>query len=409
MASSAGGNAGANSPFFYIAARPDGGRTLGMARATSARALSEQLRRRRLVALRTYRLPGWAGGGGSGDGKVRLKDQAEVHMQLSQLLIRGVPLVEALEVVASSVSPRTKPLVERVRDRVASGSGFSDASETVGLFDNVTISVYRAAERTGDLAGAAKQLSTTVRRQLQIQGKVATLMIYPAIVMFISLAVVLFMLTQVVPRVGDALKQMTGSVPMVTGLMMAVGEFLRDYFLLVVLAVLVVVAFLVAIRKTLVVLFWRFSRRIPIFRDVVLAQESARFFTVMAAMTRSGIVLADALGVAVNALGHPILKKQLSTLRTRLIEGGVLRALINDVDALPIGTRRLLIAAERAGDLESAFETLADDMTEELDRKSSRLLAALEPLIIVAMFAVIGSMVLAIMIPMIRAASQSVQ
>jgi general secretion pathway protein F len=330
-------------------------------------------------------------------------------MQLSQLLIRGVPLVEALEVVASSVSPRTKPLVERVRDRVASGSGFSDASETVGLFDNVTISVYRAAERTGDLAGAAKQLSTTVRRQLQIQGKVATLMIYPAIVMFISLAVVLFMLTQVVPRVGDALKQMTGSVPMVTGLMMAVGEFLRDYFLLVVLAVLVVVAFLVAIRKTLVVLFWRFSRRIPIFRDVVLAQESARFFTVMAAMTRSGIVLADALGVAVNALGHPVLKKQLSTLRTRLIEGGVLRALINDVDALPIGTRRLLIAAERAGDLESAFETLADDMTEELDRKSSRLLAALEPLIIVAMFAVIGSMVLAIMIPMIRAASQSVQ
>jgi general secretion pathway protein F len=142
---------------------------------------------------------------------------------------------------------------------------------------------------------------------------------------------------------------------------------------------------------------------------VVLAQESARFFTVMAAMTRSGIVLADALGVAVNALGHPVLKKQLSTLRTRLIEGGVLRALINDVDALPIGTRRLLIAAERAGDLESAFETLADDMTEELDRKSSRLLAALEPLIIVAMFAVIGSMVLAIMIPMIRAASQSVQ
>ncbi len=409
MASLGGSNPGSTSPFVYVAARPDGGRTLGMARASSARALSEQLRRKRLVALRTYRLPGWAGGGGAGDGKVRLKDQAEVHMQLSQLLIRGVPLVEALEVVAGSVSPRTRPLIERVRDKVASGSGFADASETVGLFDTVTISVYRAAERTGDLAGAAKQLSTTVRRQLQIQGKVATLMIYPAIVMVISTAVVLFMLTQVVPRVGDALKQMTGSVPLATGIMMAVGEFLRDYALLVLLAVLILIAFLVAVRKQLVVLFWRVSRRIPIFRDVVLAQESARFFTVMAAMTRSGIVLADALGVAVNALGHPILKKQLSTLRTRLIEGGVLRSLINDVDALPIGTRRLLIAAERAGDLESAFETLAEDMTEELDRKSSRLLAALEPLIIVAMFAVIGAMVLAIMIPMIRAASQSVQ
>jgi general secretion pathway protein F len=400
---------GTSSPFLYVAARPDGGRKVGVARATSARALSEQLRKQRLVALRWYQLPSWAGGASARDAKVRLKDQAEVHMQLAQLLVRGVPLVEALDVVANSVSHRTKPLVERVRDKVASGMGFADSAEQAGLFDVVTTAVYRASERTGDLAGAAKQLATTVRRQLQIQGKVATLMIYPLIVMCISLSVVIFMLTHVVPRVGDALRQMTGSVPMVTGWMMAVGEFLASYFLLVVLAALLVVFGLVMVRKQLSVLFWRVSRRVPIFREVVLAQESARFFTVMAAMTRSGVVLADALGVAVSALGHPMLKKQLSTLRTRLIEGGVLRSLINDVDALPISTRRLLIAAERAGDLESAFETLADDMTQELDRRSSRLLAALEPLIIVAMFAVIGSMVLAIMVPMIQAAASSAQ
>jgi type II secretory pathway component PulF len=139
-----------------------------------------------------------------------------------------------------------------------------------------------------------------------------------------------------------------------------------------------------------------------LFKDVVLAQETARFFTVMAAMTRSGITLSDALAVSVGALSHPELKRQLGNLRNKLVEGGVLRQLIDGVDALPVPTRRLLIAAERSGDMESAFETLAQDSAEELDRRSTRLMAALEPLLIVMLFLVIGSLLLSIMIPLMK-------
>jgi type II secretory pathway component PulF len=127
---------------------------------------------------------------------------------------------------------------------------------------------------------------------------------------------------------------------------------------------------------------------------------------VMAAMTRSGVTLADALGVATGALSHPELRGQLTTLRTRLIEGGVLRTLIDGVTALPVPTRRLMMAAERSGDLESAFDTLAQDHAEELDRRTSRLLAALEPLLIVLMFLVIGTLLLSVMIPLMKASSQ---
>jgi type II secretory pathway component PulF len=152
----------------------------------------------------------------------------------------------------------------------------------------------------------------------------------------------------------------------------------------------------------------RLSRRIPLLRDVVLAQESARFFSVMAAMTRSGVPLADALGVANETVGLPSLRTQLETLRNRLIEGGVLRMLIENVTALPLATRRLLIAAERAGDLETAFDSLSADMADEVDRRSTRLLNAMEPLLIVGMFLVIGSVLLAIMIPIIGMASRAI-
>ena len=96
---------------------------------------------------------------------------------------------------------------------------------------------------------------------------------------------------------------------------------------------------------------------------------------------------------------------QLERLRTRLIEGGVLGRLISDVEALPLATRKLLVAAEKSGDLETAFSQLAADMAELVDRRTQRLLAFLEPLLIVGMFLFIGGMVLAIMIPMLSATS----
>ncbi|MBS0197554.1 MAG: type II secretion system F family protein [Planctomycetes bacterium] len=392
--------------YLVLAAKPDGGRTFGLRRARDPRHLNDQLRRERLVALKTWALPQWAGGG---DSQVSLKDQSELHTQLAQLLTRGVPLVEALDATSKSVANSTAPRVERMRDMVASGTSFSDAASSVGIFDPVTTSVYRAAERTGDLGGAAKQLAGTTRRQLRIAGKAGTLMVYPAIVLSISLLVTLAMICFVLPKIGQSIKDLGTELPAFTQAMMATGVFLRENALWVLAGVMAVITLAIIARRALFLVVARLARSTPLLKDVVVTQESARFFTVMAAMTHNGVTLADALGVAVGVISHPKLRGQLTTLRNKLIEGGVLRTLIDSVDSLPLPTRRLLMAAERAGDLDSAFDTLAADMTEELERKSERLLAAMEPILIVIMFLMIGSLVVSIMIPLIRATSAAVQ
>ncbi|MBI1189273.1 MAG: hypothetical protein GC200_01140 [Tepidisphaera sp.] len=393
---------GGQSSFAYVAATPDGRRKVGVLQARDARHLNEQLRRSRLVPLQTWSLPGWLG---LGSRKVSLKDQAELHTQLAQLLTRGVPLVEALDVTAATVSVSTRPRVERMREMVAAGSSFSESATSVQVFDPVTIAVYRAAERTGDLGGAAKQLSITVRRQLQLGNKVITLMLYPMIVVTISILVAIVIITFIVPRIVGALEGAQVQLPLVTRAMSDTGLFIQAQWpwLMVGVAGLLVGAFVIR-RRIFAFVSWA-SRRVPILKTVVLTQESARFFTVMAAMTRSGITLGDALGVASGAISHPQLRAELGMLRTRLIEGGILRQLIDSVSSLPLATRRLLIAAERSGDLESAFATLADDLTDELDRNTARLLAVLEPMMIVGMFLFIGSMLLSIMIPMMQAAT----
>lgn len=393
---------GGQTPYLYLAAGPDGGRKIGLRRASDRQHLAMQLRRERLVPLKNWSLPAIGGGGG----EIGLKDQAEINSQLAQLLSRGVPLVEALEVTASAVSPKVRGRVEKMRDMVSAGSSFSEACRAVGSIHPVTIAVYRAAERTGDLAGAAKQLAATMRRQLTISSKAITLLIYPSIVLSISIIVSLLVITLVVPNIGKSLKSAGVPIPSYTRVVIAIGETLRDHAVIAAVVAGVLVACAIAGRKTLTALFGRLVRKVPVVKDVLSAQEAARFFTVMSAMTRSGVTLADGLGTATGAIADPDLKRELVRLRTRLIEGGVLRFLIEDVHSLPMATRRLLIAGERSGDLQTVFDSLSADLADEVDRRASRLLAAMEPLLIVLMFLMIGSLLLSVMIPLLRISSQ---
>lgn len=388
---------GSTTSFFYIAVRPGGGRKFGIRQAGSIPALAQSLRTENKMLIKSWKLPAWA----APTSELSIKDQATLNEQLGQLLSRGVPLVEALEVASATVRPATRPRVNKMRELVASGSSFSDACRQVGGFDNVTIAVYRGAERTGDLAGAAKELNVTLRRRLAVSGKAATLMVYPVIVLSISAIVSVLMLMLIVPRLSEALLQADVQLPTYSRWVMGLGVAMRDNALLLALLLAVVLTAVLLGRAIVGRAAAWLMRRMPMLKDVVLAQESARFFGVMGAMTRTGVPFGDALAVANQAVTHPQMRSQLERLRTRLIGGGLLRTLIDEVTTLPLATRRLLIAAERSGDLEHAFTTLAQDMADEVDKKSARALAALEPALIVLMFLIIGSLLMSILLPML--------
>lgn len=383
--------------FAYVAVRPHGGKRFGVRSARNVAALAESLRTENQLLLSYWKLPGWA----AREAQLSLSDHVSINEQLSGLLSRGVPLVEALDVIAQTVRPQARPRMQRIRELVAGGAAFSDACRAVGGFDNVTIAVYKAAERSGDLAGAGKQLAETARRRAKIQGKAGTLMIYPVIVLSISFLVAILMIVFVVPMIGEGLAQADIKLPRYTEAMVAFGTWVQANSTMVMLGVAAAIALLLVGKGAIIALGQQATRRAPLIRDVVLAQEAARFFSVMAAMTRTGVPLADALGVANQAITHPTLRRQLERLRSRLVEGGVLRTLIDEVTELPLATRRLLIAAERGGDMESAFTTLAGDMTDEVERRSERLIAFMQPAVVIVMFLVIGSLLVSILMPML--------
>lgn len=381
--------------FFYLANKSSGGKAMGIRSARSQRALAEHLRKEKQILIRTWKLPSWL----SSESEMSLKDHSEFDAQIAQLVSRGVPLTEALEVASSVVSPGNKDRVDRIRHAVSQGTSFADSCAQVGSFDSVTIAVYKAAEKTGDLAGACLQLATGARRRISVSGKAATLMIYPAIVLTIAYIASSILLILVVPTIGNAMEKSGVTVPMFTQVLVNLGSFLRANLIPIVAAhvILIVGAFL--FRSALAKVAIKVTRNAPYVRDVVMQQELTRFFSVISSMTRSGITLADALQVSSAVISHPKLNSDLQRMRQRLIEGGLFRSLISKVESLPMATRRLLVAADQSGDLESAFDALAKDHAEEVDKKTARLMAILEPLLIVILFLIVGTIILAIMLP----------
>lgn len=389
--------------FLYLANKPGGGRTLGIRRARSERALAEALRHDRQVLRRTWKLPVSAGK----DGYFNLHDQEALNTQLSVLLSRGVPLVDALEVAATVVSSKSADRVLRMRDAVSSGKSFAEACTQVQAFDEVAVAVYRAGERTGDLAGSAAQLGENAARIRLVAGKAVTMMIYPLVVLTIAMGAVLMLLTVVVPMIGGAMQSAGVELPAFTKIVLGLGLFLRGNALILLAVVGVLLVLGVAARAAIGSVLMGVVRRLPGVKAVIKHQELARFFSVMGAMTRSGIPLADALAVSIRAIGDKQMARDLSRLRSRLIEGGVFRTLVERVESLPQATRRLLIAADQGGELDSAFNALAKDHAAEVDTRTGRLMAVLEPLLIVALFVVIGVVIVSVMLPMFSVTSQA--
>jgi len=385
--------------FFFRALTPKGAKAFGLRSAENEARLAEDLRREQMLLLAAWPLPGKP----QPVRTLSLKDEAALNDQLAVLLNRGVPLVEALEVASTVVSEPCRPRVMRLRELVAAGDSFARACEKVGGFDAVTISVYRSAERSGDLAGAAQRIAKSARRRLKIRGKAVTVLIYPVVVLALSAVIFAGILVFVVPMIAPQVRQLGGEVNRFSSLIFAMGEGLRANLgiAFLVLALLGIGAFV--LRERVGGLVAAAARRLPAVASLFLSVEMARFFSVMGAMTRSGVPLADALSTASGVISNPTLRDQLIGLQRGLVEGGVWRTLVEKVTALPLATRRLLVAAERGGDLDATFDNLAEDLSDEVETRSTRLLAFLELGSILFIFLLIAPLIVAVALPLLTA------
>lgn len=329
----------------------------------------------------------------------------EATHYLAMLLKAGVPLSEALGVVARQVPRPIEVVLRRVSEKLSEGTEFSEALEAEPrTFDPVFVGVVRVGQAAGTLDQSLERLVSLRQRRQQLRQRVTAAMTYPLIVVLIGAAVVFFLLTYVVPKITGLLTETGRSIPLPTQLLMSLSELLQGPggLLLLGLAGAVCLAPIFDRRGVLKAWGQRAALKLPVIGEVVMKAGVAQMAAMLEAMLKSGLPLDESLELTSRSIQNPVIRRELLQMREALRQGQPLASLKDQPTALPPVVMHVLAVGEQTGQLEDMLGELARSYDEGVDAAARQAVSVLEPALIVVISVVVGFIVLATILPIIR-------
>jgi len=391
--------------FQFEAANQAGQVQSGAMEAESVRAVRLQLRDRGLTALEVRETRS-----GSGQSwfspKLGAADLCWATRELASLLSARLPLESAL--MATIEQAEHKVVAESltvVCNHVRGGMRLADAlGERPRDFPAIYRALVSAGEDSGDLARVMERLADYLESRDNLQSKMLTAFIYPAVVAFVSVCIVIFLLGYVVPQVVSAFSQARQELPMLTQVMLGASAFVREWGVLTGLAVGGAVGFFRwRLRDDAFRLRWHdLLLRTPMVGKYVLGVNTARFASTLAILMDAGVPLLRSLDAARQTMGNERLKACAADTTARVREGAPLAAALKVQKVFPSNLIHLVASGEKTGALAPMLDRAAANLSRDLERRATRLTALLEPLMILGMGGVVMLIVLAVLLPIME-------
>lgn len=391
--------------FQYTAARADGGSTRGLIEADSPRQARAKLRRQGLLPLDVAEVRAGAARDGFALRRDHLRgpELALLTRQLAVMVDSGLPLEETLRSVAEQAeSPRQKRVLTAVRSRVLEGHSLNAA---LAEHPRSFAEFYRAAVSAGEAAGrmgvVMDRLADFLEQRQALQQKVMLALFYPATLTVVSAAVVIGLLTYVVPEIVQVFDRMGQTLPWITRALIAVSGFLRTFgpLLLLALAALLIGTRLLLRVPALRIRFAAGVLRVPLLGRLLRGLDEARFTGTLGTLVSAGVNLVDALRVAARVVGNRHLRAGFETAAERVREGAALSQALRRERLLPAMSVRLIASGEAGGELGAMLERAATLQERALQNTVAVLLGVFEPALIVTMGSAVLVIVLAILMP----------
>ncbi|HEL4246153.1 type II secretion system inner membrane protein GspF [Stenotrophomonas maltophilia] len=390
--------------FDYQAANAQGRIEKGQLDADSPRGARQLLRGRGMTPVQVRA----ARGAGSGWGARRLSasELAWATRQLASLLAASLPLEAALSaVIEQAERPHVAQALTAVRADVRAGQRLTVAlAARPRDFPPIYRALVGAGEDSGDLARVMERLADYIEERNALQAKVLTAFIYPAAISLVSVAIVIFLLSYVVPQVVTAFVQARQTLPMLTQVMLAASAFVRSWGVWAGLGIAaLVVAWRLALRKPELRLRWdAMLLRVPMVGRFVLGVNSARFASTLAILLDAGVPLLRALEAARQTLGNALLARCADDVSARVREGSALGAALKVQKVYPPILVHLVASGEKTGSLAPLLDRAAQTISREIERRAMALTALLEPTMILVMGGVVLTIVLAVLMPIME-------
>ncbi|MCU1126679.1 type II secretion system inner membrane protein GspF [Stenotrophomonas maltophilia] len=390
--------------FDYQAANAQGRIEKGQLDADSPRGVRQLLRGRGLTPVQVS--PARSAGSGWGARRLSASELAWATRQLASLLAASLPLEGALSaVIEQAERPHVAQALTAVRADVRAGQRLTVAlAARPRDFPPIYRALVGAGEDSGDLARVMERLADYIEERNALQAKVLTAFIYPAAISLVSVAIVIFLLSYVVPQVVTAFVQARQTLPMLTQVMLAASAFVRIWGVWAGLGIAaLVVAWRLALRKPELRLRWdAMLLRVPMVGRFVLGVNSARFASTLAILLDAGVPLLRALEAARQTLGNALLARCADDVSARVREGAALGSALKVQKVYPPILVHLVASGEKTGTLAPLLDRAAQTISREIERRAMALTALLEPTMILVMGGVVLTIVLAVLMPIME-------
>lgn len=344
---------------------------------------------------------GW--GLGSHAGRVKTKDVAQVTRQLSALLLAGIPLVEALEVLVEQLGDGAlSQILAQVRDRVNAGASLAEAlGDHAKVFPRVYISMVRAGQSAGALDGVLSRLADMYDKRLRLLGKVRAAMTYPVFMVVVGGTVILFVLSYVLPSITKLFLDMNMELPWVTRVLMALSQGLSDYgFVILMIGVALFIGFEAWRRSADGRVRWdRFKLQCPVWGKIGLSLALTRFARTLGVLLSSGVTIEEALELSERVIDNQVIAGVVGQARQGVTSGQSLSQSLSRETVLPPVALHMIAAGERTGTLDEELVRLADTLDREIEENMTMLTSLVEPVLIIVLGILVGFIVMAILLP----------
>lgn len=395
--------------FEYIALDARGRQQKGVLEADSARQVRQLLRERQLAPLevKATRTREQAVGGqrfGFARG-LSARDLALVTRQLATLVQAALPIEEALRAAAAqSTSSRIQSMLLAVRAKVLEGHSLAGSlREFPAAFPELYRATVSAGEHAGHLGPVLEQLADYTEQRQQSRQKIQLALLYPVILMCASLGIVGFLLGFVVPDVVRVFIDSGQSLPLLTRGLIALSDLVKHWgWLAILLLVAGITAIRLALRQEAARQRWHgILLRVPLVGRLVRATDTARFASTLAILTRSGVPLVEALGIAAEVIANRVIRAEVVLAAQKVREGGSLTRALEQTGQFPPMMLHMVASGERSGELDQMLARTARNQESDLAAQIALLVGLFEPFMLVFMGAVVLVIVLAILLPIL--------
>ena len=385
-----------------------GSKLKGQQIATNPNLVRAELRRQGINPISVKKRPKpLFGGAGS---RISAKDIAVFSRQLATMLKSGVPLVTSFQIISGGQkNPRMRVMVDKIRAEVESGSSLHEALGNFPVqFDELYLNLVKAGESAGVLDTILDDIATHRERIESIKGKIRKAMYYPAAVIAVAIIVSSILLIFVIPQFEAIFQSFGADLPAFTKMVVGASRFMKaNGFFLLVGFIATITAFIMAKKRSKKFAHFldRISLRIPIVGSILEQAAIARFCRTLAITFAAGVPLVDALKIVSGATGNAVYDDAATKIRGDVAVGHQLQLAMQQTNVFPNMVIQMAAIGEEAGSLDEMLVKVAEAYEEDVSNAVDALSSLLEPLIIVFVGIVVGTMVIAMYLPIFKMAA----